>query len=104
MNKAAKELLDAQSTGLITQEEALQVLEGRNIQGAFRDDGSYIGYDYTNQEWLDTGLKARRAALEGKRNSVIFYGGWYSIDNASGRCRHTSTLQRAIELAEAANS
>ncbi len=49
-------------------------------------------------------LIKRRNALNTKRNSVIFYGGWYSIDNASGRCKQAETLEQAIEQAEAANS
>ncbi len=47
--------------------------------------------------------QARRRALEGKRNSITFYGGWYAIDNVSGRCRQATTMGKALDLAEAAN-
>lgn len=49
-------------------------------------------------------LQARRNALVGKRNSIIFYAGWYAIDNASGRCKYAKSMGQALDMAEAANS
>ena len=40
--------------GLYTKSEIIRELESKNIHGAFRQDGSFIGFDYTNQVWIDT--------------------------------------------------
>lgn len=40
--------------GLYTQAEVLKELEAKNIHGDFRANGSFIGYDYANQNWIDT--------------------------------------------------
>jgi len=40
--------------GLITETEVHQILDRLQIRGAFRSDGSYIGYDYRNQNYIDT--------------------------------------------------
>lgn len=39
--------------GLINRKELLTKLENFGIHGALGDDGRYIGYDYTNQQWIE---------------------------------------------------
>ena len=39
--------------GLITEDEARKVLDKMDTRGAFRPDGSYIGYNYRYQTWID---------------------------------------------------
>lgn len=54
MNNVTKQILEAQSAGLTTQGEALSLLEDLNVHGMYRHDGSYIGYDYASQAWVNT--------------------------------------------------
>ncbi len=54
MNRKIERIIDARQTGLITESEALQNLDCYQVRGAFRSDQSFIGYDYDNQEWIDT--------------------------------------------------
>lgn len=35
-------------------------MENWNIRGSYRPDGSYIGYDYGRQVWVDTSPAAQR--------------------------------------------
>lgn len=39
--------------GLISEPEAINELDTLEVRGAFRDNGSYIGYDYANQHWVE---------------------------------------------------
>lgn len=50
----AMRIIAVYQAGLITEAEATQQLEGQEVRGSFRDDDSFIGYDYDNQEWIDT--------------------------------------------------
>ncbi len=38
---------------LITEPEATNELNKLSVRGSFRDDRSYIGYDYANQKWVE---------------------------------------------------
>ncbi len=49
-----KTTLELHLAGLLSDLEALELLEQVQTHGAFRDDGSYIGYDYAAQLWVDT--------------------------------------------------
>ena len=51
----------------------------------------------------EKGLQDRRRALEGKRYSIQFYGGWFMIDNHSSATVSHTTLEQALDGAEAAN-
>ena len=55
------------------------------------------GIDY------EKSLQDRRRALEGKRFSVQFYGGWFMIDNRTNATVSHNTFEQAIDGAEAAN-
>ncbi len=48
-------------------------------------------------------LQDRRRALEGKRYSMQFYGGWFMIDNHTSATVSHTTFEQALEGAEAAN-
>ena len=39
--------------GRITEDEARKVLDKMDTRGAFRANGSYIGYNYRYQTWID---------------------------------------------------
>ena len=39
--------------GRITEDEARKVLDKMDTRGAFGPDGSYIGYNYRYQTWID---------------------------------------------------
>lgn len=47
-------IVTARNQGRIDDNEARRNLDHYQIRGSFRDDGSFIGYDYDNQEWIDT--------------------------------------------------
>lgn len=36
-----------------TEAETNRRLEGLQIRGAFKSDGSYVGYDYRDQRWIE---------------------------------------------------
>ncbi len=38
----------------VSKADLLKDLEAKNIHGDFRADGSFIGFDYSNQIWIDT--------------------------------------------------
>lgn len=40
--------------GCMRSDDAMRLLDQDGIHGAVREDGSFIGYDYTNQVWIDT--------------------------------------------------
>ena len=54
MTENAQTILAAHESGLITEGETILALDEQEIRGTFRDDGSFIGYDYRNQGWIDT--------------------------------------------------
>ena len=54
MKRAVQRIIKARQSGLITESEAQQNLDCYSVRGAFRDDQSFIGYDYNRQEWIDT--------------------------------------------------
>ena len=39
--------------GLTTEAECHAALDAEQVRGAFRPDGSYLGYDYRDQVWID---------------------------------------------------
>jgi len=39
--------------GLLDKSQALSQLDQLQVRGDFRDDDSFIGYDYSNQEWIE---------------------------------------------------
>ena len=51
----------------------------------------------------EKGLQDRRRALEDKRFSVQFYGGWFMIDNHTSATVAYTTLEQVLDGAEAAN-
>jgi len=48
-------------------------------------------------------LHARREALNGKRHTVTFYGGWFVIDERTGKTTPALDLTDALTLAEERN-
>ncbi len=48
-------------------------------------------------------IHARRAALSGHRFSVTFYGGWYAVDNHTGRTFPARTMEQVLDIAESKN-
>ncbi len=54
MTQAIQAILAAQDEGRINEADAMTALDGQEVRGAFRTDGSYIGYDYRNQIWIDS--------------------------------------------------
>lgn len=54
MTQTVQAILAAHGSRLITEAEATQELDGQEVRGAFRTDGSFIGYDYGNQIWIDS--------------------------------------------------
>ena len=55
-----KQLLSQLGKGLISHNEFNATLDILGIRGAVRNNGGYIGYDYTNQEWIDIdGIKGK---------------------------------------------
>lgn len=56
--------------GLISEQELMDRLEALQIRGALRADGSFIGYDYAEQKWVDTNNPVRAYAelMLGSRN------------------------------------
>ena len=58
--KKVKYLLLQLHKGIITFKEFDFALDVLGIRGKVRNNGGYIGYDYTNQEWIDTkGIKGK---------------------------------------------
>ena len=41
-------------SGLITSEELNAALDKLQIRGAMQNDIHFVGYDYANQEWIET--------------------------------------------------
>ena len=54
MKQAVKRIIEAHQFGLITESDARNNLDCHNVRGSFRDDLSFVGYDYNRQEWIDT--------------------------------------------------
>ena len=52
-----EKLLAQYNAGIISLDEFNAILNSRGIRGTVRDNGSFIGYDYDNQEWIDTAIK-----------------------------------------------
>jgi hypothetical protein len=46
----------------------------------------------------------RRKQLYGKRHSINFYGGWYSVDNVTGATKSHETMVEALDQAELENA
>lgn len=53
LNKVHEKIAQLQS-GLITSEELECALDKLRIRGAMQNDVHYVGYDYLNQEWIET--------------------------------------------------
>ncbi len=50
-----EQISEQRNASLITESEAREELDKQGIRGNWRDDGSFIGYDYRSQAWVDTG-------------------------------------------------
>lgn len=71
MKRAIQRIIEARQSGLITESEAQQNLDCYNVRGAFRDDQSFIGYDYSRQEWIDTAvIEARTEEIKAINRAV----------------------------------
>ena len=55
MPRSIEEISQQRNAGLISEPEAREALDEQGVRGAWRADGSFIGYDYRSQAWIDTG-------------------------------------------------
>jgi len=58
----------------------------------------------TGPNTIQAVLQERRNALAGKRHDINFYGGWYSVDNVTGKAKSHGTMEQALAQAEENNS
>lgn len=52
-----QEIVQYRWDGMISHDEAERLLDEQQVRGAFREDCSFIGYDYANQKWLELSPK-----------------------------------------------
>lgn len=61
MNTSPETIITDHQDGLLDRDQAIYELEQLQVRGAFRDDGSYIGYDYRNQEWIEVSAPGEKS-------------------------------------------
>ena len=54
MTDTIETIIEIRNAGLISDDEGEELLDQQGIRGAWRGDGSFIGYNYRSQEWIDT--------------------------------------------------
>jgi hypothetical protein len=53
MQQTPQEIVQYRWDGMISHDEAKRLLDEQQVRGAFGDQGSFIGYDYRDQQWLE---------------------------------------------------